>query len=71
MRCAVLLEESSTDRIGLATELQAEDAGPAACDALRRALVETLLHGNRAGLLDTLDETLLGLRPRPAGVLAA
>jgi hypothetical protein len=71
MRCAVLLEEKSADRIGLATELQGEGAGPAARDALRRALVETLLHGNRAGLVETLDETLLGLRPRPASVLAA
>jgi hypothetical protein len=71
MRCAVLLEESSTERALLAAELLAEDAGPAARDALRRALVETLLHGNRAGLLDTLDETLLGLRPRPVTVLAA
>ena len=40
-------------------------------DALRRALVETLLHGGRAGLVQTLDETLLGLRPRPASVVAA
>ena len=71
MRCAVLLEEKSTDRIALASKLQAEDAGPAARDALRRALVETLLHGNRPALVDALDETLLGLRPRPASVLAA
>ena len=35
-------------------------------DAVRRALVETLLHGNRAELVEALDETLLGLRPRPA-----
>ena len=40
-------------------------------DALRRALVETLLHGNRPALVETLDETLLGARPRPASVLAA
>ena len=70
MRCAVLLEEKSADRIALATQLQAEDVGPAARDALRRALVETLLHGNRAALVETLDETLLGPRPRPASVLA-
>jgi hypothetical protein len=71
MRCAVLLEEKSADRIALATQLQSENAGPPARDALRRALVETLLHGNRAALVETLDETLLGARPRPAGVLAA
>jgi len=71
MRAAVLLEDKSSDRIGLAMELRTDDAGPAVRDALRRALVETLLHGNRAGLVETLDETLLGLRPRPASVLAA
>ncbi len=71
MRCAVLLEEKTADRIGLATELRAPDAGPAARDALRRALVETLLHGDRPGLVDSLDETLLGVRPQPASVLAA
>jgi hypothetical protein len=71
MRCAVLLEEKSADRIELATELQAGDAGPAARDALRRALVETLLHGNRPALVEALDEALLGVRPRPASVLAA
>jgi len=52
-------------------ELRADDAGPIVCEALRRALVETLLHGNRADLVETLDERLLGLRPRPASVLAA
>jgi len=71
MRCAVLLEEASADRVALATQLQDEDVGPAARDALRRALVETLLHGSRVGLVETLDETLLGARPRPASVLAA
>ena len=71
MRCAVLLEERSADRIELAADIRAEDAGPAASDALRRALVATLLHGNRPGLVEALDETLLGLRPRPASVLAA
>jgi hypothetical protein len=30
-----------------------------------------VLHGNRAELVRSLDETLLGLRPRPATVLAA
>jgi hypothetical protein len=35
---------------------------------VRRALVETLMHGDRAGLVTALDEALLGLRPRPASV---
>jgi hypothetical protein len=36
---------------------------------VRRALVETLRHGDRAGLVEALDETMLGLRPRPSSVL--
>jgi hypothetical protein len=36
-------------------------------DAVRRALVEALMHGDRARLVDRLDETLLGRQPRPAG----
>ena len=38
-------------------------------DAVRRALVETLLHGDRATLVAALDETMLGVRPRPSSVL--
>ena len=40
-------------------------------DAVRRALVEVLMHGDRATLVALLDETLLGRRPRPAGFYAA
>jgi hypothetical protein len=36
---------------------------------VRRALVEVLVHGNRAELVLALDDTLLGLRPKPASVL--
>jgi hypothetical protein len=32
-------------------------------------LVDTLVHGSRADLLLALDDTLLGLRPRPTSVL--
>jgi hypothetical protein len=71
MRAAVLLEENIKERAALAASLRGERAGSAARDALRRALVETLLHGSRPGLVATLDETLLGVRPRPATVLAA
>ncbi|MBA3413361.1 MAG: hypothetical protein H0T09_06685, partial [Actinobacteria bacterium] len=42
---------------------------PAAADAVRRALVEALAHGNRAALVASLDESLLGLGPRPTGFL--
>jgi hypothetical protein len=34
-------------------------------DVVRRALVETLLAGDRAGLVASLNESILGLRPRP------
>ena len=71
MRAAVLLEEKTKERAELAAKLQGERAGSLARDALRRALVETLLHGNRDELVTTLDETLLGLRPRPVAALAA
>jgi hypothetical protein len=71
MRAGVLLEEKAKDRAALVTALRSERPGARALDALRRALVETLLHGNRVDLVATLDETLLGVRPRPAAALAA
>ena len=45
--------------------LRAERLDRDARDAVRRALVEALLHGSRVELVEALDETLLGLRPRP------
>jgi hypothetical protein len=71
MRTAVLLGETTKARAELLDELREERAGRAVRDALRRALVETLLYGNRIELLRSLDETLLGLRPRPATAVAA
>ena len=71
MRAAVLLSESTKARAELLDELRRDHAGRVARDALRRALVEALLYGNRAELVSSLDETLLGLRPRPASALAA
>ena len=71
LRTAVLLEEKTKERAALFAALRAEETRSVARDALRRALVETLLNGNRLGLLATLDETLLGVRPRPASALAA
>ena len=38
---------------------------------LRRALVEVLMHGDRERLIERLDESLLGLRPRPPGYFSA
>jgi hypothetical protein len=61
VRAAVLLGETPRDRAGLHVSL----SGDPAPDPIRRALVETLLHGDRAQLVASLDETILGLRPRP------
>jgi hypothetical protein len=55
MRASVLLGE------------RVEDPRP---DTVRRALVETLMHGDRAALVAALDETMLGLREAPAGYFA-
>ena len=63
-----LPEELREQLRGLA---QGERAGLAAADALRRALVEVLAHGERPRLVEALDESLLGIRPRPAGYFAA
>jgi len=71
MRIAVLVGESTKARADLLEELRQDHANRGVRDALRRALVETLLYGNRAELIRSLDETLLGLRPRPATALAA
>jgi hypothetical protein len=69
MRTAVLLGDKTKDRADLLAALREERLGRVARDAVRQALVETLMHGSRAGLAETLDETLLGMRPRPASVL--
>jgi hypothetical protein len=69
MRAAVLLADKTPERSELVDRLRAERLGRDARDAVRRALVETLLHGNRAELVVALDETLLGLRPRPSSAL--
>jgi hypothetical protein len=69
MRAAVLLADKTPERTELVDGLRAERLGRGARDAVRRALVETLLHGNRADLVIALDETLLGLRPRPSSAL--
>jgi hypothetical protein len=75
VRAAMLLGETGPDRAeqleclrGLA---RGELAGRTAADAVRRAVVETLAYGDRAALVASLDDALLGLRPRPAGYFAA
>lgn len=68
VRTAALLGESGSDRAELLVRLRGEQPDP---DTVRRALVEVLMHGDRAGLVRSLDDSLLGLRPRPTGYFAA
>jgi hypothetical protein len=69
MRASVLLGETARERGDLLAAfralLQGDGPGARAEDAVRRALVETLLHESRDQLVFALDEALLGARPRP------
>jgi hypothetical protein len=71
LRAAALLGESGRERAGILDVLRSlrdrRPASVAVLDVVRRALVETLLHGERAALVPALDEALLGVRPRPVG----
>ncbi|MGI9110814.1 MAG: hypothetical protein ACR2GT_01190 [Gaiellaceae bacterium] len=66
LRGAVLLGASSEERRSLHASLRTLGSGdaapPSAAAAARRALVEVLRNGDRAALLRSLDEELLGLR---------
>ena len=64
VRASLLLGETTQERAELLERMR-ERPRP---DHVRRALVETLMHGDRAGLVTALDEALLGLRPRPTSV---
>jgi len=61
VRAAILLGETPKERADVQARL-ADDPDP---DLVRRALVETLLHGERTSLVAVLDEAILGLRQRP------
>jgi hypothetical protein len=61
VRGAVLLGETPRAR----ADLQDRLAGDPDPDVVRRALVETLLHGDRSELVASLDQCILGLRPAP------
>ena len=65
LRTAMLLEESAERRTTLHSELAALDAGEeatdVAADAVRRALVALLHHGDRLELARELDRALLGV----------
>ena len=69
LRAAMLLAEKGPERVELLGSLRAERFGRDARDAVRRVLVETLQHGTRTELINAVDETLIGLRPRPSSVL--
>src|SRR5215210_6251415 len=75
VRAAVLLGETAADRAEQLDRLRSlsrgEPVGKAAAEAVRKAVVETLAHGDRAALIESLDDALLGVRPRPAGYFAA
>jgi hypothetical protein len=75
IRAAVLLGETGRDRAEELARLRSlgrgERAAPAAAEAVRKAVVETLVHGDRPALVASLDEALIGVRPRPAGYFAA
>jgi hypothetical protein len=73
MRAVALLGESGRERAEVRDVLRSTTADRAGDDklleAVRRAIVETLVHGDRPALVGTLDEALLGIRPRPAAAL--
>jgi hypothetical protein len=74
LRAALLLGETPPERQVLVASLRALAGGSGAdvraADAVRRALVEALVHGDRTALVSTLDDALLGVRQRPAGYFA-
>jgi hypothetical protein len=67
LRAAVLLGESAEERSRLFDRLKTGSPPP---DLVRRALVEVVMHNDRSRLLESLDESLVGLVPRPAGYFA-
>lgn len=66
VRGALLLGDTPRGR----AELQERLSGDPDPDVVRRALVEAILHGDRAALVRTLDETILGLRSAPSRRIA-
>jgi hypothetical protein len=72
LRAATLLGESPRERVELLRRLRllaAGDAAAATSDLVRRTIVQVLEDGDRAKLIVALDESLLGLRPKPAARL--
>lgn len=72
LRAAALLGETPRERVELLERfrlLAAGDAAAATGDLVRRALVQVLEDGDRRRLVGALDESLLGLRPKPGARL--
>jgi hypothetical protein len=72
LRAAALLGETPRERAELLERLRllaAGDAASATGDLVRRVLVQVLEEGDRSKLIRALDESLLGLRPKPAARL--
>jgi hypothetical protein len=69
LRAAMLLADKGPERARVLEALRADRFGRDARDAVRRVIVEALQHGSRRELITAVDETLLGLRPRPSSVL--
>jgi hypothetical protein len=72
LRAAALLGETPRERAEVLDRLRLlarGDAASATGDLVRRTLVQVLEDGDRAKLVTALDESLLGLRPKPAARL--
>jgi hypothetical protein len=69
LRASMLLGDKGPARVEALGALRSERYGRDARDAVRRVIVETLQHGSRQELIAAVDETILGLRPRPSSVL--
>ena len=67
LRLAVLLGETGQERAEILARLR---GGEPDGELVRRALVEALMHGDRLRLVERLDESLLGLRPRAPSYFA-
>jgi hypothetical protein len=73
-RLAVLVGDSPAERGELFARLRGLNggghAGSRVRETIRRALIEVLMAGDRAGLVEQLDDSLLGLKPRPRSFFA-
>ena len=75
LRASLLLGETPRERASVMERLsrlaRGERVGSDDGELQRRALVEVLMHDDRVSLVEALDESALGLRPRPTGYFAA